>query len=74
MIETMIFTILKILILIVLLSAMVMVLLGIRHISNPLESASRDETDALKREVRDEADGISQHSVFRQFLSGSRRR
>ncbi len=53
---------------IVLLVAMVMVLLGIRHLSNPQESATREETDVLKREVMDSKPGISRHSLFRQFL------
>ena len=60
--------ILKAIALIVLLVAMVMVLLGIRHISNPGESATNEETEALKRDVDEASPGISRHSLFRQFL------
>lgn len=74
MIESVIYIILKIVAMMVLLVAMIMVLLGIRHISNPAESATREETDALKREVQSEQNGISRHNLFRQFIFSNRNR
>ena len=73
MMETVIFLILKAIVMLVLLVAMVMVLLGIKHLSNPRESASAEETEALKRDVDRETPGISRHSLFRQFIYSNKK-
>ncbi len=65
--------IIKALVMLVLIVAMIMVLLGIRHLSNPHESASAEDTEALKREVEQEGNGISRHSLFRQFIYGNKK-
>ncbi len=53
----------------VMLVAMVMVLMGISHLSHVEDEARKEETDALKREVDEDANVVSRYSVFHRFLA-----
>ena len=61
----------KIVAVIAMLAAMVMILVGIKHILNGGPDSA--ETESLRDEVEKEDKVISNHSLFRQFLSSEER-
>ena len=63
----------KFVIVVVLLIAMVMVLLGISHLSYRHEDNGNEETEAFRREVDEDANVVGSHSLFRYFLARDRR-
>lgn len=73
MITAFFISIVKILIVVVLLIAMVMVLMGISHISHVRDESGREETDAFRQEVDEDANVVGSHSLFRCFLARDNR-
>ncbi len=62
-------TSLKVLMVIIILIGMIIILMGINHLTHNDDSISPNETKALKREVRDDQRVISRRSVFHKFLA-----
>lgn len=62
-------TILKIVLVAVLIVAMVMVLLLIRYISNPGESATQEDNLRLRHDVETRDRVITNNSIFHQFFA-----
>lgn len=70
MITAFFITLVKIIAVVVILAAMVAILLGIHHLSNPTaEEISQREKDIFRRQVREDSDVVSDHSLFYRFLA-----
>lgn len=68
MLSSVFILIVKFVCVIILLMAMVMVLLGIGHLSQPLEENDKTSTNALRKELKKSNRVISRHSIFHSFL------
>ncbi len=58
----------------VILLGMIVVLLGINHVTHNDDSLSSEETNLLRREVTDDRKVITPRSVFHNFLARSMKR
>lgn len=65
---------LKILLVVLILVGMVMVLLGINHLSSGHPGDSEDDTAEFRKEVRDDEEVMGRHNAFRQFLNQSHKK
>jgi len=63
-------SVLNIILVSLILVGMIMVIAGIRNIFT--EENSKQSADLLRREVKEEHEVISSHSVFREFLTPTR--
>lgn len=66
--------ILKTIFMLIILIGMIMVLMSIRLLYRPTDTADSLETDEMRREVEKEEKVITSHSVFNQFLARDRRK
>lgn len=67
MIVSVLISIFKVMAVVAMLGAMVVLLVGIRHISS--DDVAPDDTDALRHDIDDKENVISQHSLFHEFLT-----
>jgi hypothetical protein len=65
--------ILKIILVVMLLLAMVVLLLGIGHLSNGRFETDASDIDKLRDDVDNREDVISKRSIFHEFLEGTRK-
>lgn len=56
----------------IIMAAMIIVLLGIRRLIYGDFKREREETESLKKELNHSSRVITNHSVFRSFLSGKK--
>lgn len=66
--------ILKIILVVMLLLAMVVLLLGIGHLSNGRFETDASDIDKLRDDVDNREDVISKRSIFHEFLEGTRKK
>ena len=59
---------LKLLLVVLILIGMVMVLLGINHLSSGNLGSNEDDTAEFRKEVKEDEEVMGRHSAFRQFL------
>lgn len=65
--------ILKIILVVMLLLAMVVILLGIGHLTNGRFDTDASDIDKLRDEVDNREEVISKRSIFHEFLEGTRK-
>lgn len=56
----------------IIMAAMIIVLLGIRRLIFGDFKREREETESLKKELNHSSQVITNHSIFRSFLSGKK--
>ena len=66
---TYLFTILQILIVVIIIMGMIMVLLGINHLTHNDDSISQEQTEHMKEDMRRKESVITDRSVFHNFLA-----
>lgn len=64
-------SIFKIILVLIIILGMIVLLLGINHLSHNDDSISEEETEKLKSELTKESRVISPRSVFHRFLARS---
>ncbi|MDE6342645.1 MAG: hypothetical protein K2K93_10025 [Muribaculaceae bacterium] len=67
-------TLFKIILVAILIVTMIMVLLTIRHISNPEDSGTMEDSRRLRRDLETRERVITQNSLFHQFFARPTRR
>ena len=65
--------IMKIILVVMLMLAMVVILLGIGHLSNGSFDTDASDIDKLRDEVDNREEVISKRSIFHEFLEGTRK-
>lgn len=64
-----VFTVLRVALVVVILVAIISLLLGINHLSHNDDTISEEETSNFREEVKEKQEVISNRSVFHKFLA-----